>query len=93
MTRNPLSSQRDRKGKASSSQRARVAVAPDDSLLVSLATKRRGDQYRAEVEYDEHIQMSRMANQKTLAIDYRGPKPPVTKKFDVEKGEDQKDRW
>jgi hypothetical protein len=62
------------------------------SLLVRLATRGKGRPQVSEVTYDTGAQMSRMANSKVFAIDYKGPKPPTTKKFDVEKGEDQKDR-
>jgi hypothetical protein len=71
-------------------------VASEDTptaLLIQLAVRGSGTRLVTEVDYDEHLQMSRIAGSRTMAIDYEGPAPPRTKKFDVEKGEDQKDRW
>jgi hypothetical protein len=62
------------------------------ALLVRLA--RRGIvRSTTAVKYDAATQMSRIGNELTFAIDYRGVHPPTTKKFDVERGEDQKERW
>jgi hypothetical protein len=63
-----------------------------DSVLARLATRGKGRPTFAAVEYDDVLQMSRMATSRVLAIDYTGNRPPTTKKFDIEKGEDQKDR-
>ena len=63
------------------------------ALLVQLAVRGSGTRLVTEVDYDENLQMSRIAGSSTMAIDYQGSAPPRTKKFDVEKGEDQKDRW
>ena len=64
----------------------------DAALLVRLA--RRGTvRLTTAVKYDDATQMSRIENELTFAIDYRGAHSPTTKKFDVERGEDQKERW
>lgn len=48
----------------------------------------------ADYEYDESIDMVRSATDasKTLAIDIANNTGPMTKKADIEKGEDNKDR-
>lgn len=65
----------------------------NQALLVELSTGRKATAKVAKVIYDEGAQMSRMRGSTILAIDYRGPQPPRTKKADLERGEDQKERW
>ena len=63
------------------------------SLLELLATRGRPVRRGTAVEYDETAQISRVKGSGMAAIDSRGLKHPETKKFDVERGEDQKERW
>lgn len=59
-----------------------------------LSPKRRDAKSEAEYEYDQSVDMVRstITRDRPLAIDSSATSGPMTKKADIEKGEDNKDR-
>ena len=62
-----------------------------EPLLIELATPFRGRPPETQSYYHEEVAMTRLLDGR-LAIDAPSEQP-TSKKCDVEKGEDQKDRW
>lgn len=57
------------------------------------ATRQRGDVAIRRVPYDDALQVAVLEKDGTLLPAVQLGSPPQTKKADIEKGEDQKDRW
>lgn len=61
--------------------------------LFQSATRQRGDVPTSRLPYDSHLQVSVIEQDGNLVPAVQLDAPPQTKKADIEKGEDQKDRW
>lgn len=66
---------------------------PWSPWLFSRATRQRGVMPTEPLPYDAERQVcvGQLNGEKVAAVELSGP--PQTKKADIEKGEDQKDRW
>jgi hypothetical protein len=61
--------------------------------LLTLATRQRARTPTAALTYDADRQVTVVRNALGLVPAVESSPPTVTKKADIEKGEDQKDRW
>ncbi|HEV2945471.1 MAG TPA: hypothetical protein VGX26_10195 [Solirubrobacteraceae bacterium] len=61
--------------------------------LLSLATRQRGRTPTDPVQYDAVRQIAVVSEGDLRIPAIRARRPPETKKADIEKGEDRKDRW
>ena len=61
--------------------------------LLTLATRQRGRVASTPVAYDEARQIAVVEQDGLVVPAIDSERPPQTKKADIEKAEDQKDRW
>jgi hypothetical protein len=66
---------------------------PPSPWLFLRATHQRGRVPTDRLPYDDELQVSVMGDNGSTVPAVKHRSPPQTKKADIEKGEDQKDRW